>query len=72
MDKVLIAPAPLAGLEAEFTSVLRKAGFEQILLSGPAGSRENLRAFARDVMPAFAGSASERTISRGKPALVTP
>ena len=52
--------------------LLRKAGFEQILLSGPAGSRENLRAFARDVMPVFAGSASERTISRGKPALVTP
>jgi len=34
---------------------LRKAGFEHILLSGPAGSRENLRRFARDVMPAFAG-----------------
>ena len=37
--------------------LLRKAGFEQILLSGPAGSRENLRRFAREVMPAFAGDA---------------
>jgi phosphoglycerate dehydrogenase-like enzyme len=30
MDKVLIAPAPLAGLEAEFVTVLKKAGFELI------------------------------------------
>jgi len=30
MDKVLIAPAPLAGLEAEFVNVLRKAGFELV------------------------------------------
>jgi alkanesulfonate monooxygenase SsuD/methylene tetrahydromethanopterin reductase-like flavin-dependent oxidoreductase (luciferase family) len=34
---------------------LRAAGVEHILLNGPAGSRENLRAFAREVMPAFAG-----------------
>jgi alkanesulfonate monooxygenase SsuD/methylene tetrahydromethanopterin reductase-like flavin-dependent oxidoreductase (luciferase family) len=38
---------------------LRKAGFEQILLSGPAGSRENLRRFAREVMPAFASKPKE-------------
>src|SRR4051794_24587938 len=41
-------------------SVLRDAGVEHVLLNGPAGSRENLLAFARDVMPAFAGSAGER------------
>ena len=39
-------------------SALRTAGVEHVLPNGPAGSRENLRAFARDVMPAFAG---ERT-----------
>jgi len=36
---------------------LRAAGIEYVLLNGPAGSRENLRRFARDVMPAFAGAA---------------
>jgi phosphoglycerate dehydrogenase-like enzyme len=30
MDKILIAPAPLAGLEAEFVNVLRNAGFELV------------------------------------------
>ena len=30
MDKVLIAPAPLYGLEAEFATVLKKAGFELV------------------------------------------
>jgi alkanesulfonate monooxygenase SsuD/methylene tetrahydromethanopterin reductase-like flavin-dependent oxidoreductase (luciferase family) len=35
-------------------SVLRDAGVEHVLLNGPAGSRENLRAFAHQVMPAFA------------------
>ncbi len=34
--------------------VLRKGGIEYILLNGPAGSRENLRNFARDLLPAFA------------------
>jgi alkanesulfonate monooxygenase SsuD/methylene tetrahydromethanopterin reductase-like flavin-dependent oxidoreductase (luciferase family) len=48
---------------------LRKAGIEHILLNGPAGSRENLRAFARDVMPAFAGSAGEVTATRRQPLL---
>ena len=37
--------------------MLRAAGIEHLLLNGPTGSRENLRAFARDIMPAFAGSA---------------
>lgn len=32
---------------------LRKAGVELILLNGPTGSREHLRRFGRDVMPAF-------------------
>jgi alkanesulfonate monooxygenase SsuD/methylene tetrahydromethanopterin reductase-like flavin-dependent oxidoreductase (luciferase family) len=36
-------------------ATLRAAGIEHVLLNGPAGSRENLRAFAREVMPAFAG-----------------
>jgi alkanesulfonate monooxygenase SsuD/methylene tetrahydromethanopterin reductase-like flavin-dependent oxidoreductase (luciferase family) len=35
---------------------LRSAGIAHVLLNGPAGSRENLRAFARNVMPAFAGA----------------
>ena len=33
--------------------VLRKAGFANVLLNGPGGSRDNLRRFAREVMPAF-------------------
>src|SRR5690242_7511315 len=32
---------------------LQGAGVTQVLLNGPAGSRENLRRFAREVMPAF-------------------
>jgi alkanesulfonate monooxygenase SsuD/methylene tetrahydromethanopterin reductase-like flavin-dependent oxidoreductase (luciferase family) len=55
---------------AKKLGVLRSAGIEHVLLNGPAGSRENLRAFARDVMPAFAGS-SERP-ARSRPQLVTP
>jgi alkanesulfonate monooxygenase SsuD/methylene tetrahydromethanopterin reductase-like flavin-dependent oxidoreductase (luciferase family) len=47
--------------------MLRSAGIEHVLLNGPLGSKDNLRAFARDVMPAFTGS--ERA-ARGKPALV--
>ena len=30
MDKILIAPAPLYGLDAEFVSVLKTAGFELV------------------------------------------
>ena len=43
------------------------AGIEYILLNGPAGSRDNLRSFARDVMPAFTGSrerAAPRLVKR--------
>ena len=51
--------------------MLRAAGIEHMLLNGPAGSRENLRAFARDVMPAFAGSrlpqAPARTSASAQP-----
>jgi len=47
-------------------SRLRDAGVEHMLLTGPAGSRENLRAFARDIMPAFAGPAP---VSRREPLL---
>jgi alkanesulfonate monooxygenase SsuD/methylene tetrahydromethanopterin reductase-like flavin-dependent oxidoreductase (luciferase family) len=35
--------------------VLRGHGIEQVLLNGPGGSREQLRRFARDVMPDFLG-----------------
>lgn len=40
---------------AEKLQVLRRQGIEHILLNGPTGSREHLRRFAREVMPAFAG-----------------
>jgi alkanesulfonate monooxygenase SsuD/methylene tetrahydromethanopterin reductase-like flavin-dependent oxidoreductase (luciferase family) len=33
---------------------LQSAGVTHVLLNGPAGSRENLRRFAQEVMPAFA------------------
>jgi alkanesulfonate monooxygenase SsuD/methylene tetrahydromethanopterin reductase-like flavin-dependent oxidoreductase (luciferase family) len=36
---------------------LRSAGIEHILLNGPTGSLENLRLFARELMPAFGGPA---------------
>jgi alkanesulfonate monooxygenase SsuD/methylene tetrahydromethanopterin reductase-like flavin-dependent oxidoreductase (luciferase family) len=39
---------------AEKLDLLRKGGIEYVLLNGPAGSRENLRSFARQIMPAFA------------------
>jgi alkanesulfonate monooxygenase SsuD/methylene tetrahydromethanopterin reductase-like flavin-dependent oxidoreductase (luciferase family) len=34
---------------------LRAAGIAHVLLNGPAGSVANLRRFARDIMPAYAG-----------------
>jgi alkanesulfonate monooxygenase SsuD/methylene tetrahydromethanopterin reductase-like flavin-dependent oxidoreductase (luciferase family) len=46
---------------------LRAAGIEHLLLNGPTGSRDNLHAFARDVMPAFTGSrerAAPRLVKR--------
>jgi alkanesulfonate monooxygenase SsuD/methylene tetrahydromethanopterin reductase-like flavin-dependent oxidoreductase (luciferase family) len=42
---------------AEKLERLRAAGIEYVLLNGPAGSRENLRRFAREVMPEFTGTA---------------
>jgi alkanesulfonate monooxygenase SsuD/methylene tetrahydromethanopterin reductase-like flavin-dependent oxidoreductase (luciferase family) len=55
---------------SEKLSRLQAAGVEHILLNGPSGSRENLRAFARDVMPAFSGSAPKAAAPRPKPQLV--
>jgi alkanesulfonate monooxygenase SsuD/methylene tetrahydromethanopterin reductase-like flavin-dependent oxidoreductase (luciferase family) len=49
---------------------LRAAGIEYVLLNGPAGSLANLRGFAREVMPAFAGASAARTAGREQPALV--
>jgi alkanesulfonate monooxygenase SsuD/methylene tetrahydromethanopterin reductase-like flavin-dependent oxidoreductase (luciferase family) len=43
---------------------LQAAGVAHVLLNGPAGSRDNLRAFAREVMPAFAGSAGDTKTRR--------
>ena len=57
---------------AKKLDTLRTAGIEHVLLNGPAGSRENLRSFARDVMPAFTGPANEQAASRERPLLVTP
>jgi alkanesulfonate monooxygenase SsuD/methylene tetrahydromethanopterin reductase-like flavin-dependent oxidoreductase (luciferase family) len=51
--------------------IFRAAGVEHLLLTGPTGSRENLRAFARDVMPAFAGPPAEPSVSRREPQLAT-
>ncbi|MEX2036053.1 MAG: LLM class flavin-dependent oxidoreductase [Xanthobacteraceae bacterium] len=51
---------------------LRSAGVEHVLLNGPAGSVSNLRSFARDVMPAFAGPARAPAAGRERPALVNP
>jgi alkanesulfonate monooxygenase SsuD/methylene tetrahydromethanopterin reductase-like flavin-dependent oxidoreductase (luciferase family) len=48
---------------------LRAGGIEYILLNGPAGSRENLRSFAREIMPAFSAP-RERALERNKPRLV--
>lgn len=44
--------------------MLRAAGIEHLLLNGPTGSAENLRAFARDVMPAFASEPAARVMPR--------
>jgi alkanesulfonate monooxygenase SsuD/methylene tetrahydromethanopterin reductase-like flavin-dependent oxidoreductase (luciferase family) len=49
---------------------LRSAGVEHVLLNGPAGSVSNLRSFARDVMPAFAGPARGQAANRAQPAMV--
>jgi alkanesulfonate monooxygenase SsuD/methylene tetrahydromethanopterin reductase-like flavin-dependent oxidoreductase (luciferase family) len=44
-------------------NVLRGHGIEHVLLNGPAGSRENLRRFARDVMPAFRAPPAGRRLA---------
>lgn len=49
---------------AEKIEGLRAAGIEYLLLNGPTGSRENLRRFAREVMPAFEGPAPARAAGR--------
>ena len=72
-DKTLDAAAESAmfGTPDEISEKLAKfraAGVEHILLNGPAGSRENLRAFAREVMPAFAGPA-HKAVTRPQPQL---
>jgi alkanesulfonate monooxygenase SsuD/methylene tetrahydromethanopterin reductase-like flavin-dependent oxidoreductase (luciferase family) len=51
---------------------LRAAGIEHVLLNGPTGSLSNLRAFARDVMPAFSGAAKEPAAGRERAAMVNP
>ena len=43
---------------------LRAGGIEYMLLNGPAGSRDNLRSFARDIMPAFQPLPRERAAPR--------
>jgi alkanesulfonate monooxygenase SsuD/methylene tetrahydromethanopterin reductase-like flavin-dependent oxidoreductase (luciferase family) len=50
---------------------LRAAGVENVLLNGPTGSRENLRAFDHDIMPAFTGP-QRAAAGRERPALVSP
>jgi alkanesulfonate monooxygenase SsuD/methylene tetrahydromethanopterin reductase-like flavin-dependent oxidoreductase (luciferase family) len=51
---------------------LRRHGVEHILLNGPSGSREHLRRFANEVMPAFAGLPRSGGVSaRCRPAAVT-
>jgi alkanesulfonate monooxygenase SsuD/methylene tetrahydromethanopterin reductase-like flavin-dependent oxidoreductase (luciferase family) len=51
-------------------AALRDAGVEHVLLNGPAGSRENLRSFAREVMPAFLGAPREPRSGTQRPELV--
>ncbi len=52
---------------AKKLEALRAGGIEHVLLNGPAGSRDNLRGFARDIMPAFTDSrerAAPRLVKR--------
>ena len=50
---------------------LRAAGIEHMLLNGPTGSSSNLQAFAREIMPAFAGAPAQ-AVGRERPVLVNP
>jgi alkanesulfonate monooxygenase SsuD/methylene tetrahydromethanopterin reductase-like flavin-dependent oxidoreductase (luciferase family) len=54
---------------AKKLETLRAAGVTHVLLNGPMGSRDNLRAFARELMPAFTAAASVRPAVRPEPAL---
>jgi len=44
-------------------TMLRRHGIEHILLNGPSGSREHLRCFAREVMPAFVGKHAQAALA---------
>lgn len=57
MDKILIAPAPLYGLDAEFVRVLRQAGFELVYPSKRGQLTEDeLLAHLKGIRAAVAGS----------------
>ncbi len=57
MDKVLIAPAPLAGIDAGFVHVLRDAGFELVYPHrGGQLTEDELMKFLGGVKAALAGS----------------
>jgi alkanesulfonate monooxygenase SsuD/methylene tetrahydromethanopterin reductase-like flavin-dependent oxidoreductase (luciferase family) len=45
-------------------ATLRGHGIEHVLLNGPGGSRENLRRFAREVMPAFVAERVPEAVRR--------
>jgi alkanesulfonate monooxygenase SsuD/methylene tetrahydromethanopterin reductase-like flavin-dependent oxidoreductase (luciferase family) len=51
--------------------ILRAAGIQHLLLNGPTGSRDNLKAFARELMPAFGGAMPARRAARAR-ALANP
>jgi alkanesulfonate monooxygenase SsuD/methylene tetrahydromethanopterin reductase-like flavin-dependent oxidoreductase (luciferase family) len=55
---------------AEKLQMLRRHGIEHILLNGPTGSREHLRRFAREVMPAFAGLPPMALAASPRPSVV--
>jgi D-3-phosphoglycerate dehydrogenase len=57
MDKVLIAPAPLAGIDAGFVHVLRDAGFELVYPNrGAQLTEDELMTFLSGVKATLAGS----------------
>src|SRR2546425_10750429 len=57
MDKVLIAPATLAGIDGEFLNVLRKAGFELVFPKKKAQLTEDeLLEHLKGIRAAIAGS----------------
>ncbi len=57
MDKVLIAPAPLAGLDSAFVRVLREAGFELVYPNrGTQLTEDELMTFLPGIKASLAGS----------------